>query len=119
MIGINTLAAQLHVESSTVPMTAGEGRLHEPPPAAASPAGKTPSPQTVPREVGAQRRPHRDDNDPAQTQPRAPCQRAGADQGGDHRYREAALIAENPRKQKPLEVVENHTRPLPVRASAV
>ena len=70
--------------------------------------GPAPSAQAIPRQVSAKRRAHREDNDHAQAQVPVPCQRAGAEQSGDHRYGEAALIAENPRKQKPLSVLQNH-----------
>jgi len=70
----------------------------------------TPSAQTVPRQVGAQRRDHGDGNARAQAQMPAPRQRAGAEQSGDHRYREATLVDEDPRKQKPLKVLEKHRR---------
>src|SRR6266481_7812894 len=71
-----------------------------------------PPAKAVPRQVARERRPDRDANDHGHTQVAIPRQRARADQGGDDGHRDPGLIAEDPGKQKPSRVLQNHGRHL-------
>src|SRR5215470_18347201 len=77
----------------TADRDAGARRKPREPPEHSHP---TPSAQAVTGQVSAQRRAHGDDNARAQAEVPAPSQRAGVEQSGDHRYRKAALVAEDP-----------------------